>query len=318
MIILISAANADVCLSMARIIKSHEFYKDAHLIGLSPGDEWPARNYFNEIVVVPMASSPDYGPELAKIIAGKKPDVFIPFSEAELSWLAKNAAFTSKLHTKTIINSPEILDIFLDKQKTADFLKNAGLSVPATTHPAKIKKLPVIMKLRCSAGSKNMALIHNQSQLDGFSEEHKANLDNYVAQEFIDTPDAEFTCGVWRFDNDLRFCVFRRKLQGGMTGFAKVEQHPAISKALEKIASSLEGNLFINVQLRLRDGIPYIFEINPRFSSTVMMRHKIGFEDFIWTLNNCMEKPAGAFKQPQEGTMIFRVSDECIVRGEAA
>ena len=320
MIVMISAANADVCLSMARILKSHQFYKDAHLIGLVPDDGWPARHYFDEIVTVPLANSSDYRAALSKVISDKKPDIFIPFSEAELSWFVKNPDVVTELKTKTVLNPPKVLDIFLDKQKTADFLKNAGLSVPVTTHPDQVKNLPVIMKLRRSAGSKNMAVIHNQAQLEGFCEERSSDLGNYVAQEFIDTPDAEFTCGVWRFNNDLRFCVFRRKLQGGMTGFAKVEQHHAITQALEKIASALQGDLFINVQLRLRDGIPYIFEINPRFSSTVMMRHKIGFEDFIWTVNSYVGKPVEAYRKPQEGTMIFRVSDERVVgiQGEVA
>jgi carbamoyl-phosphate synthase large subunit len=320
MIIMISAANADVCLSMARILKSHPFYKDAHLIGLTPDDGWPARHYFDEIATVPMANNPDYRAALSKVITDKKPNIFIPFSEAELSWFVKNADAASQLNTITILNPPKVLNTFLDKQKTADFLKDAGLPVPVTTHPDQVKRLPVIMKLRHGAGSKSMAIIYNQRQLEGFYEEHGVNLGNYVAQELIDTPDAEFTCGVWRFNNDLRYCIFRRKLQGGMTGFAKLEQHDAIAQALEKVAASLHGDLFINVQLRLRDEIPYIFEINPRFSSTVMMRHKIGFEDFIWTLDSCMGRPVDAYKQPQEGIMIFRVSDECVVgtQGEMA
>jgi carbamoyl-phosphate synthase large subunit len=74
--------------------------------------------------------------------------------------------------------------------------------------------------------------------------------------------------------------------------------------------------LILNVQLRLRGGIPYVFEINPRFSSTLMMRHKIGFQDFIWTLDylTTQDKPP-AWHIP-EGHYIYRVSDEVIVNPE--
>ena len=59
---------------------------------------------------------------------------------------------------------------------------------------------------------------------------------------------------------------------------------PDIDEILITIAekSALEGA--INVQLRVTDDGPSIFEINPRFSSTVMMRHLIGFSDLVWMI----------------------------------
>ena len=36
---------------------------------------------------------------------------------------------------------------------------------------------------------------------------------------------------------------------------------------------------------------PMIFEINPRFSSTVYMRHKLGFTDVIWSLKEFYDEP---------------------------
>ena len=44
----------------------------------------------------------------------------------------------------------------------------------------------------------------------------------------------------------------------------------------------------INVQLRIQENIPKIFEINPRFSSTVLFRHLFGFEDLIWSIEDSM------------------------------
>ena len=315
MIIMISAANADVCLSMARIIRGHSFYSKCRLVGLTPDIQWPALQYFDEVLGVPMAYDPAYGPALMAVVNKVKPDLFIPFSEAELSSFVEHPDILEQLDTKTIINPLSVLEIFLDKKKTAVFLKSLALTVPVTCALQDItsKAMPVIIKPRCSAGSKNMAIIRSAEQLAGFLDAHRDDRDTFVAQELIDVPDAEFTCGVWCFGGVLRHCTFRRRLQGGMTGFAKVEQHPAIDRVLETIATALTGNFFINVQLRLRDGIPYVFEVNPRFSSTVMMRHKIGFEDFIWTLDALHGRQAPRSWQPPVGTMIFRTSDECVV-----
>jgi carbamoyl-phosphate synthase large subunit len=42
----------------------------------------------------------------------------------------------------------------------------------------------------------------------------------------------------------------------------------------------------INIQLRMTGNLPKIFEINPRFSSTVLYRHLFGFEDLIWSIED--------------------------------
>lgn len=316
--ILISAANADVCLSMARILKGDDYYSAAQIIGLTPDGAWPARQYFDEIISIPMVRDADYRERLVSIVNSIRPDIFVPFSEAELSWLQGHPDVLKDLNTKVVINPPSVLDVFLDKKDTADYLDRIGVPVPVTYTVDDIapENLPVIIKPRRSAGSKNMALIRNMAQLQGFREQYAQSLNDFIAQELIDIQDAEFTCGVWRCGDQLRHCTFRRRLQGGMTGYARVEQHDAIDRALEKIAQSISGDFFINVQLRMRDNVPYVFEINPRFSSTVMMRHRIGFADFIWTLDHYCGRGAPPAWTPPLDTVIFRVSDECIVNAE--
>lgn len=318
MIIVISAANADVCLSMARIIKMDENYRSAKLIGLTPDDIWPAQKYFDEIKKIPLADHPSYGPSLKKIIDDIKPDIFIPFSEAELGWFVENPEILDTLSCRKIINPLNILGNFLDKEKTANYLKSIGVPTPITYSIKNIETItrPLIIKPRRGAGSKNITIVRNDAQLEGFLQQYETQHDNFIAQEFIDAADAEFTCALWRGNDILRYCTFRRRLQGGMTGVARVEQHIAIDQALEKIAKSLEGDFFINVQLRLRNDIPYVFEINPRFSSTIMMRHKIGFKDLIWTLDLYSKQMNVPLWNPPLDTVIFRLSDECVISAE--
>ena len=52
-----------------------------------------------------------------------------------------------------------------------------------------------------------------------------------------------------------------------------------------KIAKGIELEGSMNIQLILTDSGPRIFEINPRFSSTVLMRHKLGFCDLLWAID---------------------------------
>ena len=47
----------------------------------------------------------------------------------------------------------------------------------------------------------------------------------------------------------------------------------------------------INLQLRMVEGVPMLFEINPRFSSTVEFRDEFGFKDLIWSLEDKFRLP---------------------------
>jgi carbamoyl-phosphate synthase large subunit len=62
----------------------------------------------------------------------------------------------------------------------------------------------------------------------------------------------------------------------------------------------------VNVQLRLTENGSRIFEMNPRFSSTVFMRHLLGFRDLVWMVEDAAEAPV-EFVQPAPGESVVRV-----------
>ncbi len=317
--ILISAANSDVCLSMLRIMKSHHIYRTWRIIGLAPDGMWPARAFFDDVIPVPFSKDPDYFESIMKAVQMTGADIFIPFSEAELTFFVSHSEKIKLIPARVLINPADILSAFLDKFETAEFLTKIGVMVPKTRVLSEIRTtdIPLLIKPRRSAGSKNMAIIRNEYQLKGFMQEKSENLMNYIAQELIDVPEDEYTCALWRMGGELRICMLWRRLQGGLTGVAKVVKVKAIEDMLKKLADHISGDLMLNVQLRLRGGIPYVFEINPRFSSTLMMRHKIGFQDFIWTLDYLNEHKKPPSWQIPEGHYIYRVSDEVIVNPES-
>ena len=60
----------------------------------------------------------------------------------------------------------------------------------------------------------------------------------------------------------------------------------------------------MNIQFQLADEGPRVFEINPRFSSTVLMRHCIGFSDVLWTLEEAEGKSVVFPEIPQDRIMV--------------
>ena len=99
-----------------------------------------------------------------------------------------------------------------------------------------------------------------------------------------------------------------RELSGRLTGWAKVVNNDKVLKMCESIAVGMNLNGSINIQLRLTDKGPRIFEINPRFSSTVLMRHRIGFCDLLWAIDEA-EGLEIDFPRIEDNQCMVRVQD---------
>jgi len=67
----------------------------------------------------------------------------------------------------------------------------------------------------------------------------------------------------------------------------------------------------MNVQLRLTDVGPRVFEINPRFSSTVLMRHRMGFTDVLWMLDE-LEGKRVEFPIVAKNQILVRVQEAIV------
>ena len=108
-------------------------------------------------------------------------------------------------------------------------------------------------------------------------------------------------------NGDISSIQFERELNGGLTGWAKVISNYDVKSILHKIAENLKLKGSINIQLRLTENGPMIFEINPRFSSTSLMRHNLGFKDVLWSLNDFFDLPI-LFPKVNLGSELVRTS----------
>jgi carbamoyl-phosphate synthase large subunit len=310
--IVVSAANSDISLSIARIIRL--CVKDVTLVGVSPDGCVPSYAYYDHVEPIPMATQGEiYTKALSNILQKHNADIFYPSSESEISLFSLS---NFKPIQNIIINNMDIVEKCLDKFQTYTWLKSIKVPVPDSWIFSEEKAsipYPVIIKKRSSAGSKNIYYAENYSFYDLIYKENKERASQYIVQRLIADEAHEYTCAIWRFNNDLRTITFKRVLYGGFTGEATVAEIPEVQEILHKIADNISGNFFINVQLRIEDNIPYVFEINPRFSSTLMIRHKIGFQDFLWTLFYYLGKEIPDYRPPLKDTKVYRMSEELVV-----
>ena len=129
----------------------------------------------------------------------------------------------------------------------------------------------------------------------------------------MDGTSGEFTCGLYRSaSGTVRAIILKRELIGGFSGYGEVIENPQIEALLIELAEKLELRGSINVQLRISNGKPVVFEINPRFSSTVLFRHMLGFQDLVWAVEERLGLSLSPYQGVQSGCKFYKGFQEYI------
>lgn len=233
---------------------------------------------------IPYASDPAYIESVISICKQENCKVFFPGLDAELPVLSQNQEAFAAAGITVVVSSPEVIEISDDKLLTSQSLRAIGVNTPLTMHaPEYLKQsenlsLPLIFKHRIGgARSQGLYLIKTQDELDSLIDSG-VDFDKYVAQEYIEGD--EYTCGSITLDGICKgSIVMRRILRDGDTYKCFSVNNPALSEVVEKIANTIKPFGGCNIQLRVRDGVPYVFEINARCSGTTAARALCGFNE---------------------------------------
>ena len=279
------------------------------LVGSDTHDQHGGKLYVDAFRHLPRADDPAYVASLMSLVDTESVDVVIPMSEPELDALCDVMAGHSGL--QWITPGPEAIKIGVDKLMTAQALTSAGIAMPWTQSVSAGLPLayPCIVKERKGSGSRAVFKAGNREEAEYIAARHPGA----IYQEYLQPDDGEVTCAVYRTRDD-RVAVLQllRRLVGGFTGWARVIQDPAIGEICTHAANALNLRGSMNIQLRMTASGPRIFEINPRFSSTVLMRHRIGFSDVLWSLQECAGRPV-VFPRIPAGTMIVRTQGAAVI-----
>jgi carbamoyl-phosphate synthase large subunit len=285
--ILVTGCGGDIGQSLGKILLNSPYTKN--LFGIDISDKNAAQFIFPNFSVGLRFTNSEYLQKLEAFVEDNEIDIVIPIAEPELRYFSENNILDHIGKAKMITASLKALVIGFDKYKTAEFLKAEGFPFPKTDLAKDIKTIdsfPVILKSKTGSGSKD---IYKINTMDEFSFYTRNNVEGYVVQEFITDKNGEFTCGLYRSSKgEIRSQIFKRELHGGYSGYGEVVENETITTLIEELAVRLDLVGSINVQLRIEKNSPKIFEINPRFSSTVLYRHLFGFEDLIWSIEDLL------------------------------
>jgi carbamoyl-phosphate synthase large subunit len=241
---------------------------------------------------IPYARDDEFVPSMLKICEAEHCKLLFPGLDAELPKLAAAATVFAKIGTTVVVSSPDVINIGDDKWKTVQFLTSHGFAAPNTCLLSGVGidqlSTPVVLKPRKGgARSLGVLLARDRNELERFVSQ--VDRSNYIAQEYL--VGDEFTCGTVTFNGRCYGAiVLRRTLRDGDTYKAFVHRDAIIESYVMRVAEALRPFGACNFQLRLKDGVPCIFEINPRCSGTTFCRTLAGFNEPLMIAEYLLEK----------------------------
>ena len=309
--VLVTGCGGDIGQSVGKILLRSVWINNLYGIDISAKNA--GQFIYSNFSLGLQVRHPDYLRRLELFVDKHDIDLVIPIAEPELRFFSEQNILKKIGNAKLMMSSKLSLEIGFDKFRTSEFLKKENLPYPETLLAKslkKIDKLPVILKSRTGSGSKDIHMIHS---MEDFLFHTKYAIDDYIVQEFIAEDSGEYTCGLYRSSKqETRTLILRRELTGGYSGYGEVIENKEITTLLETLAVKLNLVGSINVQLRIHDNVPKIFEINPRFSSTVLFRHLLGFKDLEWSIEDLFGMEFQPYIPPKFGSKFYKGFHEYI------
>ncbi len=289
--ILVTALGGDIGGNIINILKQEEYTK-LFIVGTDIKENVFSTDIIDNYYKIEKTDSPLFYNQLEKIIKDNNIHIIIPVSEKEIIWFNENINLFDKLNVKIIINNEMIIKTFLNKLNTSLELNKMGINSPETYLFSDYKNniiFPLILKSNYSINDKKYYVIYNETELDYFKNSIK-NKHEFIIQKYIGSIKDEYTTAVYKSDEIFETISFKRELSGGMTSFASISDEIILTKYAKKIAEYFDLQGSINIQSRKLGNEFYIFEINPRLSSTIFIRNHFGFQDLLWWINDTLKE----------------------------
>jgi carbamoyl-phosphate synthase large subunit len=191
-------------------------------------------------------------------------------------------------------------------------LKSAGISVPDTRLASgnlEEVDFPAMVKPRRGRGSRGIGVVRSQSELAQFLKTSPLTPDELIVQTYIDGLEFTVSVTVWR-DGEVHAVVPKEIIcKKGITHLAITRRNSRIDALCRAVQHSLYADGPFNVQLCVdkTSGTPFIFEINPRFSTTVSLTIAAGTDEIGSLISYATSKTeAMPFGEWREGVVLLR------------
>lgn len=267
--------------------------------------------------IIPKGQSPEFLQTIRKICHDEKVDAVIPLVDEELLSVIE----LEKENIPIILPRKKFIALCLDKYHLMKKLAEYNIPVPKTKlaiEGCKDLTFPIIAKPRVGRGSRGVKILNSEKEFNSYIEEI-SQPKTILLQDYIEGKEYTVSSIVWR-DAQVQGIVPKEIIQKhGVTKMAVTRRNANIEKVCLDIQKKLRADGPFNVQLKLNDnGEPFIFEINPRFSTSISLTIASGIDELNIILDQVLN---GQIKTDpiewKEGIVLLRQTlDEFITEDE--
>jgi carbamoyl-phosphate synthase large subunit len=229
----------------------------------------PSVHAANRAYRVPLSTAPDYLDAILEICLGERVRLVVPTIDDELVLFGRALARFREHGIRVAVSPAQTSELCEDKYATCRYLRDRGIGAAESWLPGEVPAgvtYPLFIKPRRGRGSVGAFAVRSARDLAFFSE----YVPDAVVQTYLDGP--EFTIDMLcDFAGQPLSIVPRLRdvIRAGVTDRGRTVNDPALIQVARVCAATLQFAGAVNIQCRLVDGRPVIFEINPRFSGGI-------------------------------------------------
>ncbi|MGE0039817.1 MAG: ATP-grasp domain-containing protein [Vicinamibacterales bacterium] len=229
----------------------------------------PAVHVGDRAYEVPLAGEPGYVDALIDVCVAEDVTLVVPTIDDELPVLATARPRFEALGIRVAVSPRETTEICNDKLATCEHLRRHGVAAARSWLPEELTAdtpLPLFVKPRFGRGSIGAFQARTARERDFFA----TYVEQPVLQEFL--PGREFTIDLFCDFGGRPLSVVPRErvvIRAGVIDRGRTVADPALIDLALACARALPFHGAVNLQCRITDGRPVIFEINPRFSGGI-------------------------------------------------
>lgn len=285
--------------------------------------------------ILPFATAPDYLDTVLDICKQHNIKALFHGCEPELKIFSKNRKKIEDAGIFLPINPAEVIDICMNKTKTMQKLRESGFEPPKYIEANTIENLksidfyPVVIKPSIGGGgSANCYIAQSFIEIKALADylELESAQQSFIIQEYVGTPDDEYTVGVLHdMDGNFINSIAVKRLLGSQLNIRTsvknktnradlgdklvissgvshgyVDRYSEVTRQCEDIAKAIGVKGPVNIQCRFVSGKVKVFEINPRFSGTTSIRAMMGYNEPVALLRKHL------FNEPVETGFSYK------------
>jgi carbamoyl-phosphate synthase large subunit len=279
--ILFSGAGGSIFPYMFEVLeKKYEVY-------VMDADEKVKYMYPNKrVYIVPKVNNTNFENEISKIILDNNIDFYVPLIDEEI---IKAIKISKKLGIKVLSPSENFVKLCLNKYNLMNLLNEKKISTIKTKYMNLYNdefNYPIFLKPNVGRGSRGIRKINNKEEKEAYFILEKYKKNEVLVQPHIEG--VEYTVSV-TVNNLNEIIAIIPKLvftKEGITKHAQSIKNDLIEKKCKEIVKKLKPCGSFNVQLKLINNEIFIFEINPRFSTTLVLSVASGVNEIDLVIQN--------------------------------